>query len=138
MFDLVLKVRQKGGELDFATIDSISRSVSTVMMGSIDQPGPTVADLMIPPDEPALEANLPNEANLERENASNEANSHVQAPSRERGDGRKDCRIDTPHIERKPSGIGNTGKEKIHPTLDLALGGRNLNLMNLSPIFGET
>jgi hypothetical protein len=138
MFDLLLKVRQKGGELDFTTIDSIRRSVPTVMMESIDQPGPTVADVIIPPDEPALEGNPPNEANLASGNAPNEAKSHVQAPSRERGDGRKDCRIDTPHIERKPSGIGNTGKEKIHPVLEPVLGGRNSNLMNLSPIVGET
>jgi hypothetical protein len=138
MFDLLLKVRQKGGELDFTTIDSIRRSVPTVMMESIDQPGPTVADVIVPPDEPALEGNPPNEANLASGNAPNEANSHVQAPSRVRGDGRKDCRFDTPHIERKPSGIGNTGKEKIHPVLEPVLGGRNSNLMNLSPIVGET
>jgi hypothetical protein len=131
------KVRRSGSELDITTVDSIRRAVPTVMTGSIDQPGPTISDLMSPPDEPAFEPDPPIEANLERENAPNEANSHVQAPSRERGDGRKDCRIDTPHIERKPSGIGNKGKEKIHPALERALGGRNSNLVNLSSIFGE-
>jgi hypothetical protein len=108
------------------------------MMGAIDQPGPSVAAVVIPPAVPIEEPDPPIEANSERENAPNEANSHVQAPSREHANGRKGCRIDTPHTECKPSGIGNTGKEKIHPALERALGGRNSNLMNLSSIFGET
>ena len=138
MFDLLLKTRQKGADLDIATIASISRSVPTVTVGEIDQPAPTVADLIIPPDEPALDPDPPNEAKSEPKNAPNEANLHAQAPSRGRGDGHKEVRIDTPHVERKPSGIGNTGKEKIHSVLERALGGRNAALMNLTPIFGET
>jgi hypothetical protein len=137
VFDLLRRSAAPGASrTSRPSIQSVA-PVPTVMMGSIDQPGPTISDLMSPPDEPAFEPDPPIEANLERENAPNEANSHVQAPSRERGDGRKDCRIDTPHIERKPSGIGNKGKEKIHPALERALGGRNSNLVNLSSIFGE-
>ena len=136
MFDLLLKTRQKGADLDIDTIASISRSVPTVTVGEIDQPAPTVADVITPPAEAVIPPEPPSEANLAQENAPNEANSHVQAPSRERQDGHKEHRIDTPHLDRKPGGIGVAGKAKSHPVLDRVLGGRNSNLMNLSPIFG--
>ena len=90
-----------------------------------------------PPAEPVEQPDPPNEAKLEPENAPNEANSHVQAPSRERGDGHKEVRIDTPHVERKPVAVGITGKTKSHPALERVLRGRNSNLLNLTPIFGE-
>jgi hypothetical protein len=137
VFDLLMKVRRTGSELDIATIDSISRSVPTVMMESIDQPEPTVADLIIPPDEPIEQADPPNEANLESENAPNEAKSHVQAPSSEQRDGHKEFRIDTPHVERKSAGMGIGRKDRggrALPELDF---GRRSPLLNLAPIFGK-
>jgi hypothetical protein len=98
---------------------------------------PIATTAVTPPAELVEQPDPPNEAKLEPENAPNEANSHVQAPSGEYRDGPKGCRIDTPHIERKPSGIGNKGKEKLHPALERALGGRNSNLMDLSSIFDK-
>jgi hypothetical protein len=136
MFDLLLTIRKTGAELDIATIASLDRSVPTVTMGEIDQSAPTVADVITPPAEAVAYPEPPNEANLARQNAPNEANSHVQAPSQERRNGHKEHRIDTPHFDRKPGGIGVAGKAKGHPVLDRVLGGQNSNLMNLAPIFG--
>jgi hypothetical protein len=137
MFDLLLKVRQKGGELDFATVESRGRSVPAGNMGTIDATAPMATTAVTPPAEPVEQPDPPNEAKLEPENAPNEANSHVQALSREYGDAGKGVRIDAPHVERKPVGGGITGKTKSHPALERALGGRNANLMNLSSIFDK-
>ncbi len=141
VFDLLMKVRRTGSELDIATIDSISRSVPTVMMESIDQPEPTVADLIIPPDEPIEQADPPNEANLESENAPNEAKSHVQAPSSEQRDGHKEFRIDTlPTSSRKKSAGTGIGRKKRgggpKAAGELISVGRS-PLLNLAPIFGK-
>jgi hypothetical protein len=135
-FDLLLKVRQKRGDLDFATIAAIDRSVTRHKTDTIDNPVPAVTSAVIPPEEPAKEPDRPNEANLPPENAPNEANSHAQAISDGRRVGQKEVRIDTPHLDRKPGGIGITDNAKSHPALERVLGGRNSNLMNLSPIFG--
>jgi hypothetical protein len=89
------------------------------------------------PAEPVEQLDPPNEAKLEPENAPNEANSHVRALSSEYGDAGKGVKIDALHVERKPVGGGITGKTKSHPALERALGGRNLNLMNLSAIFDK-
>jgi hypothetical protein len=137
MFDLLLKVRHKGGELDFATVESRGRSVPAGNMGTIDQSAPTVADVVSPPAEVVRQPDPPNEANLAQQGAPNEANSHVHAPSNEYGDAGKGVRIDAPHVERKPVGGGITGKEKSHAALERALGGRNSNLMDLSSIFDK-
>jgi hypothetical protein len=136
MFDLLLKTRQKGEELDIATIALVGRSVPTVTMGAIDQSAPTVADVISPPAEAVIPPELPSEANLAKQNAPNEANSHVQAPRQELRDGHKEHRIDTPHLDRKPGGIGTAGKTKSHPVLDRVLAGQNSTLLNLAPIFG--
>ena len=135
MFDLLLKTRQKGEELDIAAIAPLGRSVPTVTMGAIDQPASTIADVITPPEQPVPHSEPPNEANLAQQNAPNEANSHVQALSQMHRDGHKEVRIDTPHLDRKPGGIGTNGKVKSHPVLDRVLSGRNSNLMNLSSIF---
>ena len=135
MFDLLPKIRKTGAELDIATIASLGRSVPTVTMGEIDQPAPTVADVTSPPAEAIRQPDPPNKANLAQQNAPNEANLHVQAPSQEGRAGHKEHRNDTPHLDRKPGGIGTAGKTKNHPVLDRVLGGRNSNLMNLAPIF---
>ncbi len=137
MFDLLIKIRRSGEELDIATVASIRRSVPTVTMGEIDQSAPTVADVITPPEEPVRPVDPPNEANLVEQKAPNEANSHVQAPSQERRDGHKERRIDTPHLDRKPGGIGTTGKVTSQPVFERMLAGRNSTLLNLAPIFGE-
>ncbi len=143
MFDLLIKIRRSGEELDIATVASIRRSVPTVTTDAIDQWGQFVADDMTLPDEPVDEPDPPNEepvppieANLAPENAPNEPNSHVQATSPKHRDAAKEVRIDTPHLDRKPGGIGTTGKVTSHPVLDRVLGGQKSNLMNLSSIFG--
>jgi hypothetical protein len=135
MFDLLLKIRKSGEELDIATIASIGRSVPTVTIDEIDQSPSTVADVITPRAAAVVPPEPPNEANLARQNVPNEAISHVQAPSQERREGHKEHRIDTPHLDHKPGRIGVGGKAKSHPVLDRVLGGRNSTLMNLSPIF---
>ena len=135
-FDLFMKIRQNGDDLDLATIATLRHFVQVDNIDSIDLPAPTVTNVAALSSEPLEQPDPPIEAKSESEKAPNEANSCVQAPSRERRDGHTEHRIDTPHLDRKPGGIGMTGKMKSHPVLDRVLGGRNSNLMNLSPIFG--
>ena len=137
MFDLLLKARRAGEALDFATIASLDRFVPAGNIDAIDSPASAVTIVVTPAVEPVKEPDPPIEAKSEPENAPNEANSCVQAPSGEREDGHKAVRIDTPHVERKPVAVGITGKTKSHPVLEQVLGGRPATLMNLSPIFGE-
>ncbi len=137
MFDLLLKTRQKGEELDIAAIAPLGRAVPAVTMGAIDESAPTVADVITPPAEPVIPPAPPSEANLAQQNAPNEANSPAQAPSQERRDGHKGHRIDTPHVERKPVGAGIIGTGSIHPAIRRLQTGRESTLMNLTPIFGE-
>ncbi len=101
-----------------------------------DQPAPTVADVITPPEEAVQQSDPPSEPNLAQQRAPNEANSHVQAPSRERGNGHTEHRIDTPHVDRKRDGIGTTRKETLHPAIQRLQTGRESTLMNLSSIFG--
>ena len=139
------KIRGTATELDIATIASLSRSVPTVTAHAIDQPEFFDADDMIAPDEsleeipPAMdEPGPPIEANLAGENAPNEPNLHEHAITSDLQDGRKEFRIDTPHIASKPGGIGRNGKAKGDPALERVLGGQKSSLLNLSPIFGAT
>jgi hypothetical protein len=74
---------------------------------------------------------------VQNEKAPNEANSGDQVTSKDRRDGHKEHRIDTPHLDRKPGGIGITVKAKSHPVLDKVLGGRSSTLLDLTPIFGQ-
>ncbi len=136
-FDLFMKIRQNGAELDLATIATLRHSVHVDNIDSIDLTVPTVADVAALSSEPLEQPDLPIEAKSESEKAPYEANSHVQAPSRERRDGHTEHRIDTPHLDRKPGGIGVAAKVKSHPVLDRVLGGQNSNLMNLSSIFDK-
>ena len=143
MFDLLLKTRQKGEELDIATIASIRRSVPTVTTDAIDECGQFVADdITLPdraidePDSPIVEPVPPIEANPVSENAPNEPNSDVQATSPEHRDAAKEVRIDTPHVERTAGRRGKTSKATNQPAFERMMRGRK-TLMNLSPIFGE-
>jgi hypothetical protein len=138
VFDLLLKVRQKGGELEFATVKSLGRSLPSENMGTIDTTVPLATNVITPPAEPVEQPDPSIEAKFEPENAPNEPNSYVQAPSREHRDGGKELRIDTPHVERKPGGGGITGKEKIHSGIRRLQTGRESTLMDLSPIFGRS
>jgi hypothetical protein len=137
MFELLLKVRRTGEELDIATIASISRSIPSANMGAIDKPVPTVATVITPPAEPVQEPDLPNKPNPIRDYAPNEANSDVHTPSSSRRDGHNDSRIDTPHLEHKAGGFGMTGKEKTHAALQRMLSGRESTLLDTTPIFGK-
>ena len=139
IFDLLLKTRQKGEELDIATIASIRRSDPTVTTDVIHEWGQFVADEMTLPDEPdppIEEPVSPIEANPVSENAPNEPNSYVQATSPEHRDAAKEVRTDTPHVERTAGGRGITSKATKQPAFERMMRGRK-TLMNLSPIFGE-
>ena len=136
LFDLLLKIRSTGGELDIATIASICRSVPTVTMDDIDEPATFVADDITPPGEAVNEPESPIKANSPGENAPSEPNLSGQEISSGHQGGRKDFRIDTPHTERRPGGIGKAAKTASHDALDRALMGRQSTLLNLSPIFG--
>ena len=137
MLDLLLKIRSTRGELDIATIASIDRSVQCRDIEEFDELAITGTNVIAVPGEPAEEPTLLNEANSVPENAPNEPNSRVQAPTKERPDAPKEFRIDTPHARSKPSAVGVTAKESTHPVIQRVLGGRKPTLMNLSPIFGE-
>jgi hypothetical protein len=136
-FDLFMKIRQKGAELDLSTIATLCRSVPFANIDRIDRPAPTVTSVIAPAAEPVKQPDLPIEAKVESEIVPNEANSAAPAPSNECPDGHKEHRIDTPHFDRKPGGTGSSGKAKTHPVLDRALNGRKPTLMNLTSIFGE-
>ena len=134
MFELLLKVRRTGGDLDLATIASIGRSAPSSLIGAIDKSTLAVATVITPPAEPVNEPDPPIEANPVRENAPNEANSDVQAPRSMYRDGHKGFRIDTPQLNRKTGGVGITGKLKMHPALHRLLSGRERTLLDMSPI----
>ena len=136
-FELLLKIRQTGAELDLSMIPSIGPPLSLAMSAEIELPEPPVTNGVIAPDEPVAQPEPPNEANSASENAPNEPNSGAQTPTSERADGLKDLRIDAPHTDHKPGGIGKGGKVTGHSALDEVLGGRKSTLMNLGPIFGE-
>jgi hypothetical protein len=136
-FDLFMKIRRTGGELDLATIARLGRSVPYEHIETIDRPAPTVANVVTPPAEPVTQPNPPIEAESAIEKAPNEANSDVQAVSTARLNGHKEHRTDTPHLDHKPGGIGSAAKTKSHPVLERVLNGRESTLLNLTSIFGE-
>jgi hypothetical protein len=137
MFDLLLKARCAGEELDFDTIASIERLAPARNTGANANCAPSVADVVTPTAEPVKEPDPPIEANPARENAPNEPNPDVQALSSTRSDGHKEFRIDTPHVDGKAGGFGMTGKAKIHPAIQRLQTGRESTLLDLSPIFGR-
>ena len=137
LFELLLKVRRTGEELDLRTIASFGRSLPTGTMGAIDRPTPADATVITPPAEPVRQPDPPIEANPVREQAPNEANLHAQAHSISRQDGHKDFRIDTPHLDRNAGGIGITGNGTIHPAIRRLQTGRDSTLLDLSSIFGK-
>jgi hypothetical protein len=137
MFELLLKVRRTGEDLEIATIASRGRSVPCSSIDANDRPRPTVATVITPPAEPVNEPVPPIEANPVREMAPNEANSDVQAPSSPLIDGRKEFRIDKPHSAPKSGGFGINGNESMHPALRRLLTGQESTLLDLSRIFGK-
>jgi hypothetical protein len=79
----------------------------------------------------------PSEADSVVATAPIEANSPVQPPSSTRLEGQKDLRIDTPHRDRKPAGIGTTSRKPCHPAIERVLGSGKSTLLDLTPIFGQ-
>ena len=67
LFELLLRIRQTGAELDFATIRSLGGSVSSHTMSAIDRTMPYVANVVTPPPAPVSEPDPPIEANPARE-----------------------------------------------------------------------
>jgi hypothetical protein len=137
LFDLLLKARRAGEELDFDAIASIERIVPARNTGENVTSAPPVANVITPTAQPVSEPGPPIEPNPVRESAPNEANSYVQALSTARQDGHKEFRIDTPHLDRKAGGSRITGTEKMHSALHRLQTGRGSTLLDLSPIFGK-
>jgi hypothetical protein len=137
MFDLLLKARRAGEELDFVTIESVERFAPARNVGAIDSPAQSATNVVTPAVEPVKEPVPPIEAKPARENAPNEANSSAQTPSSSQQNERREFRIDSPHFEHKGGGVGITGKEKMHPALHGLLTGRKSTLLDMTPIFGK-
>jgi hypothetical protein len=136
-FALLLKIRETGAELDIATISAMRQSLPRTSFGTIERSITDEMNGVTSASEPATVPEAPSEANLARRSAPSQANSRHEAPMSERGDSGREFRIDTPHREHKPGGIGRTGTEGRHPVLERVIGGGNATLMDLSPIFGE-
>jgi hypothetical protein len=137
MFDLLLKARRAGEELDFVTIASLDRFAPARTIGAIVSPAQSVTNVVTPAVEPVTESVSPIEAKPSRENAPNEANSSAQTPSSTRPYEHREFRIDTPHCEHKVGAVGINDKEKMHPALHGLLTGRKSTLPDMTPIFGK-
>ncbi len=136
-FDLLFKIRSKGGELDLAPVHSRGWSVPYGNTGAIERSVPTVATVKGPPRRTAAPPAPPIEAKSDRENMPNEVNSGDQVPSNGHTVEHKDLRIDKPHRNGKASGTSITANRASHPVLDRVLRGKNSTLLDLSPIFGK-
>jgi hypothetical protein len=148
MFDMLLKIRQSGSELDLATVHAISRSIPTV---NAIKTNPAVSPDslgMATTEEPVDSADLPSEPNSSDEKAPSEPNSGGEkAPSepnsvgeaiRAAGSGgRREQRADAPHLELKPGAIGFAGNGSHLPAFKGVLSGRKQPFLDLTPIFGE-
>jgi hypothetical protein len=146
LFDLLFKVRNDGGRLDFAAVASIGQPVRVSRIIESDVVEPAVASVTSAPVSAAAEPAAPSEANFEPQNAPNEPNraaatapnepdSGVHCPTSERRNQAREYRIDMPHLGRPAGGSKLGGKSTGHPVLDRVLGGRESTLMNLSGIF---
>ena len=133
-----MKIRTHwAAKLDLETIDSFRRGAGFGSVRAIERSAPIAPKVSIPPAEPTKQPAAPNEAKSEAVNAPNEANSHVQAPSPVHHDWHKDIRIDTPHLDRKPSGTGIAGNPTGHPIIDRVLRGQKATLLDVTPILGK-
>jgi hypothetical protein len=119
-------------------IASLGYSGPSGNLGTNDIQTPAVATDITPPSEPVRQPDPPIEASPVRENAPNEPNSDVHTISSAHGDGHKEFRIDTPHLEHRAGRVGITGKEKMHPAFHRLLTGPEQALLDLSPIFGKS
>jgi hypothetical protein len=148
MFDMLLKIRQSGSELDLATVHAISRSVPTVTALKTNPAVSPDSLGMVPTEEPAHAADLPSEPNSSEEKAPSEPNSvGEKAPSEPnsvgeaiRGagsGGRRELRADAPHLELEPGAIGFTGNGAHSPAFKGVLSGRKQPFLDLTPIFGQ-
>jgi hypothetical protein len=136
LFDLLHKVRNEGGRLDFAAVASIGQSVQVGKIAASRSAAPAVvADIAAPVETVELPTE-PGEPNSQPRNAPSEPNSPVHQVSGSPDQRRKDLRIDAPHLELKPDGNGSTATERRHPALERVIGGGNASLLNLAPIFG--
>jgi hypothetical protein len=137
MFELLLKVRRTGEELDIATIAPLGRPDPYTNIATYERAAPAVATVVTPPEESINELAAPIEAIPVREIAPIEAKSDVQALRSASQDGHKELRIDTPHVDGKAGGFGITGKEMMHPALRRLMAGQGSTLLDLSAISGK-
>jgi hypothetical protein len=129
-------------------IQTIGRSAPTVVAMKAD-PGVSSDPIgMTPTEEPVKSADSPSEPNSGEEKAPNEANSvggdapneanlAGQAIRTAAFGGRRELRIDTPHLDRNPGAIGLNGKGSLLPDFEGMLGGRKQSLLEMTPIFGQ-
>jgi hypothetical protein len=157
LFDLLFKVRNDGGRLDFAAVASIGQPVRVSRIIESDIVAPAVACDTSAPVAAEAEPAAPSEANFEPQTAPNEANRAaaiapneanraaaiapnepdfgVHQGSSTRHNQAREYRIDTPHVGHQGSRSKLGGKSTGHPVLDRVLGGRESTLLNLSGIF---
>ena len=136
MFDLLLKMRAAGSELDFATIPSMNRSAPAFRPGAIDTPALTARKVTTQHSGPAHVPGSKSEPKPAVEKAPNEPNSFARKPQQNGSDGQKAFRVDPPKTQRLAGGRLTAGRLGPHPAYDrLDLGG-HAPLLNLAPIFG--
>ena len=148
MSEMLLRARQNGERLDIGMIETIGRSAPTVVAMKAEPVVSSDAIGMTPTEEPANSADLPSEPNSSGEKAPNEANSgggeapneanlSGQASRTAVFGGRRELRIDAPHLDREPGAIGLNGKSSLLPDFEGVLGGRKQSFLDLTPIFGQ-
>lgn len=157
--EMHLKARQNGEKLDIGMIQKISRFAPTVVAMKADSAVSSDPIGMALTAEPADSADLPSEPNSGGEKAPSEPNSREEKAPNEANlggkeapsepnligqairsaalDGRREFRIDAPHLDRKPGAIGSNGKGSRLPDFEGMLGGRKQPLLDLTPIFGQ-
>jgi hypothetical protein len=136
-FDLLMRVRRDGTDLEFATIMSLRRSVPVAVAEPVAPLAPPVAEVRTPPAEPVKTPDPPAESSSPREKLPNEPNSHVHASSRARRDEPQSVRIDAPQSDRQGVLVGKSGAKRVPHTL-LGLETKQQSpLLNLPPNFGE-
>jgi hypothetical protein len=159
MSEMLLKARRNGERLDIGMIQTIVRSAPTIVAMKADPAVSSDAIGMTLTEEPVKSADVPSEPNFRGDKAPNEANSRSgEAPNEPNSGGeeapneanlsgqairtavfggRRELRIDAPHLDRKPGAIGLNGKGSQLLDFECILGGRKQSLLDLTPIFGQ-
>jgi hypothetical protein len=133
MYELLLKVRKTGVELDDATMARLRRSAPAGNAGAIDRPAPLATTVITPPAGPVEPPALTNEANSRRENAPNEANSSVQTPTADGGNLPRASKSERRRARHRAD-QGRRGQASFHQELERQVAGRSSPLLDVSAI----